>query len=314
MRQSFFQITRDLVIILLLLIAGLFLFEPNTVAWAKQFIPLEGEGFGVFPRPEGETGIEIAKSLVGRIVDNVRYIIGAVAILMIIISSFQLIRTEGNEEEFNKQRKALIFGIAGLIIVALAGDLSQILTVEKGGFIRDPTKTLKQVRIFNRTVEIILVFMKYIIGAIATIFLVRNGLRMVVLGGNEEELAKDKKNIAWSLIGLIIILVASPLVNNVFYKIDTSKYPGQDAVRPIIDATAGLRELVGITNFVVTFVGPFAILSLIAGGILYITAAGEEEKTGKAKKIIMWALIGLLVIYGAFGIVSTFVARKFEGI
>lgn len=308
------QIAKEAFFVIALCAIALILFDPGITAWAKQSIPLPGDDFGVFPLPEGTSGVEIAKSLAGRIVDNVRYIIGAVAVLMIIVSSIRLIMSEGEEEVYNKQKTALTFAIIGLIVVGLAGDLSQIFTVEGGGFIRDPSKMLKQVRIFNRTVEIVLVFIKYLIGAVAVLAIVRNGLRMVTVGGNEEELAKDKKNLAWGIVGLLFILLATPLVNEVFYKIDTTKYPGVDTVRPIIDASRGLREIIGATNLIVMFVGPFAILSLIGGAIYYITAGGEEEATGKAKKIIIWSLIGIIVIYGAFGIVSTFVARKFEGL
>ena len=65
---------------------------------------------------------------------------------------------------------------------------------------------------------------------------------------------------------------------------------------------------------VAAIAGPFALLSLVGGGLMYVLAGGEEEKVGKAKKIITWALIGIVIIYGAFAIVSTFVARQFEGI
>lgn len=297
-----------------LIIISLLLVNPSSLLFAQEFIPLQGEGYGVFPKPEGDTGIEIAEALTAKIVDSVRYIIGAIAVLIIIISSIKLIFAEGKEEEFNKERTTIIYGIIGLLIVGIAGDLSQVLTTERGGFLRDPSKVLKQVRLFNKSVEIVLVFIRYIIGSIAVIFIVRSGLRLVLMGGNEEEVSKDKKTVAWALLGLLFIMLATPLVNEVFYKIDTSKYPGIDPVRPLINAPRGVRELVGVTNLAVSFVGPFAILSMIAGGIMYIIAGGDEEKTGKAKKIILWALIGIIVIYGSFGLVSTFIMGRFEGI
>lgn len=304
---------KEIILVFSLCALGLVIFGPYA-AFAKEFIPLQGEGFGVFPEPEGGTGVEMAKSLAGKIVDNVRYIIGAIAVLMIMVASFQLIAAQGNEETYNKAVKIILYAVAGLVVIGLAGDLAEIFSVERGGFVRDPSKMLKQVRLFNRTVEIVLTFIKYMVGAVATVALIRSGLRMVILGSNDEELAKDKKNLAWSIAGLVFILVASPLVNEVFYKIDTSRYTGMDTLRPVFDANRGLREIVGVTNVLVSFAGPAAILALIAGGILYTISGEDEEMRGKAKKIITWALIGLVVIFGAFGIVSTFVARKFEAL
>lgn len=269
---------------------------------------------GPFPCPKGDTGVAIARSLVGKVVDNVRFLIGAIAIVMIVVAGVKLVTAQGNEEVLTKQTNTLIYAVMGLFLVGLAGDLASILDVDRGGFLKDPNVTMQKSRLFSRTVEIVITFIKYIIGSVAVLFIVRNGLRLVMLGGNEEEVTKDKKNIFYGLLGLVIILMANPIINKVFFKIDTTKYPGVQPVRPGIDTQRLLQEIVGITNLVAAIAGPVAMLSLVAGGIMYMMAAGEEEKIGKAKKVIMWSVIGIVVIYGSFAIVSTFVARKFEGL
>lgn len=288
-------------------------------ASAAEYIPIpkklcQTEEGGAFPCPEGDTGTAVAKNLVGKLVDNTRYIVGTIAVLLIIISGVKLITAGGNEEVFTKQSTALVFGIVGLFVIGLAGEIAEIFSPERGGFLRDPNVAIQKSRLFNRTAEIIITFIKYIVGSVAVLFVVRNGLRLVLLGGNEEEVAKDKKNIFYGMLGLIVILISNPIVNKVFFKIDTSKYPGLEAVQPGVDPKRLVGEIAGMTNVVAAIAGPFALLSLVAGGLMYILAGGEEEKIGKAKKIIMWSLIGLVIIYGAFAIVSTFVARKFEGL
>ena len=267
-----------------------------------------------FPVPSGNTGVEIARSLVGKVIDNVRYLIGAIAIIVIIISGVKLVTAGGNEETFTKETTTLTYAIIGLFFVALAGDLATIFNVDQGGFLKDPNVAVQRSRLFNRVVEIAITFIKYVIGSLSVLFIVRNGLRLVLLGGNEDEVTKDKKNLFYGLLGLVVILLSNTVVNNIFFKIDTSKYPGVDGVKPGIDAHALALQIAGITNLVASIAGPFALLSLIVGGVMYMFAAGEEEKIGKAKKLIMWSLIGLVVIYGAFSIVSLFVTRQFQGI
>jgi hypothetical protein len=301
-------------IALVLIVAALTLAKTGLIAHAQPFIPLEGEGFDAFPRPEGETGLEIAKSLVGRLVDNVRFIVGAVAILMIIVSSIRIIIGEGEKDVFDKQRDNVLYSLVGLAVVGLSGEFSRILSLDNGGFLRDPQATLKSVRIFNNTVEIILVFIKWLLGGLATLFLVRAGLNLVIKGGNEEALELNKKIIGWSFFGLVFVLIATPFVNDVFFKIDDTRFPGVESVTPFIESNRLIKELVGATNLTLTIAGPFAILSLIAGGVLYVFANGEDEKIERAKKIMLWSIIGLIIMYGAFGIVSTFVSRQFEGI
>ncbi|MBI4995224.1 hypothetical protein HZC21_06360 [Candidatus Peregrinibacteria bacterium] len=285
-------------------------------ASAQSLLPIPPQlcGEGGFPCPEGTKAEEMAKSLAGKVIDNVRYIVGAVAIFMIIISGIKLVMNSGDEEVFKKQVTNIFYGIIGLFLIMLAGDIASIFEVDRGGFLKDPNVTVQKSRLFSRTVEIIITFIKYIIGGVAVLFTARNGLRLVLLGGNEEEAAKDKKNLYYSAIGLIVILIANTVVNKVFFKIDTSQYPGIEPVRPGVDPKAFAKEVAGMTNLVAAITGPIALLSLVAGGLMYILAGGEDEKINKAKKVITWSLIGIIIIYGAFAIVSTFVAGKFEGL
>lgn len=42
-----------------------------------------------------------------------------------------------------------------------------------------------------------------------------------------------------------------------------------------------------------------SVLGIMYGGFLYATAQGDEEKLGKARKTITWALVGTAVLLGA---------------
>ena len=81
-------------------------------------------------------------------------------------------------------------------------------------------------------------------------------------------------------------------------------------IKPQIDYVQGIAELVAITNIVVTFVGPIMIIMLVAGGIMYIVSGGDDGQMDKAKKLILNAIIGIIVIYGAFAVVSTFISGQ----
>lgn len=269
---------------------------------------------GPFPCPEGATGVEMARSLTGRIVDNVRYIIGAVAIILIIVSGIKLVMSRGNEEVYSKQVSTILYAVIGLFVIGLSGEIADIFEVDRGGFLSDPNVSLQKSRVFSRSVEIIITFIKYIIGSVAVLFIVRNGLILIMAGEKEEELSKTKKNIFYGFLGLIIIMMANPIINNIFFKIDTSKYPGTGPVKPGIDTKQLVLEIAGITNIVAAITGPFAILSLVVGGLMYILAGENDERLGKAKKIIIWSIVGIVLIYGAFAIISTVILRRFEGL
>jgi hypothetical protein len=58
-----------------------------------------------------------------------------------------------------------------------------------------------------------------------------------------------------------------------------------------------------IVNFILYFLGLIATIMIIYGGFLYITSGGEE--TEKAKKVLMYAAIGIVVILISFALVNT---------
>ncbi len=70
-------------------------------------------------------------------------------------------------------------------------------------------------------------------------------------------------------------------------------------------ATDARQFALNVTNFVLGFLGLTAVLVIIYGGFLYLTAAGEEDKTTKGKKSIQYALMGILIILGSYAIVNT---------
>jgi hypothetical protein len=58
-----------------------------------------------------------------------------------------------------------------------------------------------------------------------------------------------------------------------------------------------------IINIALTVAGLIAVLFLIIGGFRYITSAGNEETAESAKKIIINAIIGVVIIILSFVIV-----------
>ena len=62
-----------------------------------------------------------------------------------------------------------------------------------------------------------------------------------------------------------------------------------------------LAETVGlIISIVLAFVGVIFLVLMVYAGILWMTAAGEEEKIKKAQKIILTSTVGLVITVGAF--------------
>lgn len=52
------------------------------------------------------------------------------------------------------------------------------------------------------------------------------------------------------------------------------------------------------------FIAIAAVFVIIIGGIMFLTAFGDEEKIGTAKKIVQWAIIGLISAMLAYAIIK----------
>jgi len=283
------------------------------------YVPLNTSAYGDFPQLSSTTPTGMLSEFVYGIIGNLKYMLGAVAILFIVLAGFKLIMFGDNEELVTKQKTAIMMGIIGLAIIMMSDEFAKVLSVAcapgeancaQGGFLSDPNNMIQQAGLFKQGTRVLITFIKYLIGSIAVIMMVRNGIRFIALAGNEESVGLDKKNVAFTSLGLILIIISSTIIDKVLYVVDITKYSAS-GVNPAVNPQRGMEELLGITNLVVTFVAPIAILILIVGAVMYATAAGNEEQTNKAKKLIILAVAGMVIIYGSFAIISTVVAGQF---
>ncbi|MFA6521250.1 MAG: PKD domain-containing protein, partial [Candidatus Gracilibacteria bacterium] len=70
-------------------------------------------------------------------------------------------------------------------------------------------------------------------------------------------------------------------------------------------AKSAREFIVNTVNFALSFLGLIAMVIIIYGGFLYVTAAGNEEQSGKGKKAITYAAVGIVIIIASFAIVNT---------
>ncbi len=66
-----------------------------------------------------------------------------------------------------------------------------------------------------------------------------------------------------------------------------------------------------LANWLLAIIGIVAVIMILYGAFLYIVAAGDEDKVKKAKNVIIYGLVGVVVAILAFAIVS-FVASLLD--
>ena len=64
-----------------------------------------------------------------------------------------------------------------------------------------------------------------------------------------------------------------------------------------------------IFNTIITISGVIFLIMLLIGGIQYLTGAGNEETTGKAKKMMIDAIVGLIIVLASWAIGTWILGR-----
>ena len=72
------------------------------------------------------------------------------------------------------------------------------------------------------------------------------------------------------------------------------------------------EKAIALIQFVLGFLSLIAVAMIIYGGFTWMTSGGNETVIGKARKILFAALLGLLIVAGAWLIVTFVVQTTYE--
>ncbi len=111
------------------------------------------------------------------------------------------------------------------------------------------------------------------------------------------------------LLLMVVAFAYSLDVTDVFAQDPGNLISPDDNPDRIAGNTGGIGDfrylLLQFLNFFLGFLGLLAVLMVIYGGFLYMTAAGEESKTENGKKVILYSIIGIIIILISFALVNT---------
>ena len=158
------------------------------------------------------------------LVSFIKAIIGAAAVLMIIISGYEIISAEGEEEKITTQKKGILWIIVGIVVILINQFIVQNLYIEPvSKQVGDNTVAIDQTNALTQTnvTNIINVFgtvLQYLlgfVGIVAFAALIYGGASMVANYGNDEMVQNAKKIITNAIVGIIIVLSAFAIVSTV---------------------------------------------------------------------------------------------------
>ncbi len=119
------------------------------------------------------------------------------------------------------------------------------------------------------------------------------------------------KNISKHLISLAILafLVVPVLTLTANAQFDPGLNQVSNGLNNSLSSTDPRIVIGRIINMALGFLGVIAVGIILLGGFKWMTAGGNEEKTGEAKKLLGAGVIGLVIILSSWAI-ATFVINS----
>ncbi|MBU2524170.1 pilin [Patescibacteria group bacterium] len=247
-----------------------------------------------------QAGARQITSAVYYLLDFIKYIIGGLAVIYIAIAAISIILNgKGVEEVYNKHKMSLTYILIGLIVIILADTIVEKIFFGQSGEILQDVETAKRFATQGAfAVKRVYTGASYFAGAIAVLMMVYYGVRMLAQSSNEEEVTKSRKAIMYAGVGLAIIGLSELLIKGILFKDQGTK----------LGYTEAQGLIMGITNFIASFIGILSVVMFIYAGVMYVANFGNEEATTKAKSIMTGAVIGILLALGAFAIATTIIS------
>lgn len=249
---------------------------------------------GLQPSTQG-AGEDLVIAFVRNAIRIVRFILGGVALIFAILYAMQLVFARGREETITKQKQNFLWVFTGFMILLASEQIAAVF---------NPATSTKEAVIdfaaSSDRLRDIANYLKWMFGSVAVLLMTVGGLRMIFAGGEEEKITKEKRNITWGGIGLLVILLADNIINAIY----VVNEQGVAAPTP----ETGIQEIAGVIRLALVFLGPAAVVFTIYAGFMYLTAFENEDRANQAKRMIAGGITGIIMIYAAYALVNTFVA------
>lgn len=159
----------------------------------------------------------------------------------------------------------------------------------------DPSKVGKDdiIKVLVNLIEWGLMFAS----AIGAIFIVVNGYQYVLSAGNPEKIEKAKLGLTWSIGGFILVISSYAIVHLVASQLGFTQIGELNANKPGGLPSDARAIPTDIARILFIFAGAVAVAFIILGGYRYVTSQGDRDLVEKAKKTLLYAVIGLILIF-----------------
>lgn len=152
----------------------------------------------------------------------------------------------------------------------------------------------------------ILLDLLVIAGYASMIFIIYGGYQFIMSQGDPGKTASGKKTLTSAIVGLVVTLSASVLVNTGRVILGISNAGGSISDLPGKGLTPEQQQaqIQSAFTWAYTVAGLVAVAFIVYGGIKYVISQGDPGKTRAATQSIIYAVVGLVVVLMAAAITA----------
>ena len=234
-------------------------------------------------------------------IKSANVVIGVVAIVYLVVIGTRFILSEGKEEEIQTAQKHFGFVILGLLVISVAQIAGFTLLNPAQNVNPDICVNNNIQEVFYAKAMQIKLFIQILIGGIALLSIITSAFRIMSSTGNEEVIGKEKQLLQNFLFATVLILAAEVIVTGVFYM------PGANREGATNQAVSiGIEQIMGLITALLSIIAAAALIMVILASLYYVISLGDEERAGRAKKLLVANVIAIVIIFSAYTILRFF--------
>ena len=159
-----------------------------------------------------------------------------------------------------------------------------------------------KVNSFTKLIQNFLTQVQAIVGWLAVIMIVVGGIVYITATGRSGQIELGKKILTYALLGFVIAVAAPTILKEIF---DLATAGKGNSNSDVIKNAKDVKQIIGnVMTFVIALVGVISTIAFVITGFQFIAAGGDTSRAEKARKGLMYAIIGVAVSGAAIIIVN----------
>ncbi len=248
--------------------------------------------------------IDIFRGSHSGIIWRINIVLGAIAILFLVILGLKFVVSQGDEDHMTKYKTQFGWIVMGLAIISVAEFVAfELLDPSTGKeILTDPTFFTA----FYDKINQIKLFIEIVVVGVVLIKMLMSGYDLMVRSEQDEAISKEKTFFQSFLFGTILILLAEIIARVLSGSKKETFGSGVDLTTVGTNVAEGsktmISEVVGIINFSLSFIAVMSVIMLILASIYYVLSFGDSDQMGRAKRIVISCAVGAIIAVSAFTI------------